>query len=126
MRKKSEIIIFGAGKGGERACKFLKRRYRVVGFCDNSPKRHGQPFMNRPILNPAQLKEHPSATIFIASQYSMEIYLQLTNELGIPKQRIEIVPDIVLVGEHDFPWLGVTALAIVALFLTALFIKVFF
>ncbi|MGH8018266.1 MAG: nucleoside-diphosphate sugar epimerase/dehydratase [Opitutaceae bacterium] len=123
MREKTKIVIFGAGKGGERALQVLRKKYQVVGFADSNPARHGTRLLGLPILAPSKLKDMGAEKIYIASQYAMEIYLQLLNDLKWEKERIEIVNDLILTGHYEKPWLGLTAIGVVALFLVALLVK---
>lgn len=123
MKGKQKIVIFGAGKGGERAHDALRRKYQVIGFADNNPARHGTKLLGLPVLAPSAIKESGAEKVYIASQYAMEIYLQLLNDLHWEKERIEIVNDLILTGHYEKPWLGLTAIAIAAIFVVAALAK---
>lgn len=103
MASKQKVIIFGAGLGGKRAARFLRKRYEVVGFADNSKEKHGTRFMGKLIIAPEELAGQDVDLIIIASMYAYDIFGQL-QKLGIDMRRVEVVDHAVLGGDYDFPW----------------------
>jgi FlaA1/EpsC-like NDP-sugar epimerase len=89
------VILFGTGIGGKHGYKHLKKRYAVVGFCDNDTQKQGQKFMGLPIHAPAELEKLDYDRIVICSMYQDEIQDQLNLQLNIPFEKIDILdPDI--------------------------------
>ncbi|MEO5344687.1 MAG: hypothetical protein H7842_15480, partial [Gammaproteobacteria bacterium SHHR-1] len=70
---KEKIILFGASVGGERGLKHLKRKYQVVGFCDNDSSKHSTTIKGIMVYAPDQLKDIEWDKIIICSMYYPEI-----------------------------------------------------
>jgi hypothetical protein len=114
---KPRIVIFGAGKGGERAYSFLGRRYTVVAFSDNNSSLHGNKLKSMPIVSPKGIRDLSPERICIASRYSMEIFVQLNYDLGWDAEKLEIVNNAVLNGRTHSSWWWIPIVAISGLFL---------
>ena len=100
-----DIVIFGAGGAGHSALELLKKSYNVVAFFDNNKSLHGSDLSGKMILPPDKLKEYEGMKIYIASEYYEQIYMQLTEELLVDKNRIHFLPAHVIkrfnMGESD-------------------------
>ena len=89
---KPSIVIFGAGKGGERFLRRCGAPYRVLAFCDNDPAKHGQTLSGLPIVPPSQLPAMPFDHVVVASMFGQEIKAQLVAQFGIPESKIRFAP----------------------------------
>lgn len=88
--RKERILIFGTGSGGMNFYKICRSRYRIVGFLDNNKQKHGHKLFGMPIYSPQSLGALMFDKIIIASDYYVEIYTQLTSQLGVDENRIEV------------------------------------
>lgn len=88
QRDNEEIIIYGAGHGGETLYKELKNKYNVVSFCDNGEKRVD---MTIPVYNHNECVEKYKNAIFIISvqKRPIDIVAQLSRS-GINPHNIYI------------------------------------
>lgn len=82
------IIIFGTGEFGKNIYKQYKKLYNILYFCDNDTNKHGVNLFDIEIINPNQLGTIEYETIYIASSYAEEIYIQLAQTLNIPSNKI--------------------------------------
>lgn len=89
-KKKEQILIFGTGSGGMDFYKNCRSRYQVIGFLDNNKQKHGHKLFGQRIYSPQSLTNMPFDKIIIASDYYIEIYAQLTSQLGVDERRIEV------------------------------------
>jgi len=94
-----QVVIFGASIGGKRAWRHHRRRYRILGFCDNDAKKWGGNYCGLPVGSPESLKCSEYDKVIIASCYYMEIFEQLAK-LGVNAQKIEVLDPEILCGEH--------------------------
>jgi CDP-ribitol ribitolphosphotransferase len=82
------IIVFGTGSSSE---KFLNQidnqKVNIVGFIDNNSMKHNSNFMGYQVMAPSALIEISFDYVCIASQYSLEILIQLLD-MGIPYSKI--------------------------------------
>lgn len=82
------IIIFGTGSS---AVNFLstidKKKANIIAFADNDKKKHNTIFYRKSVISPEEILSLDYDYIFIASQFSYEIMLQLL-ELGIDYSRV--------------------------------------
>ena len=90
VESNSRILIFGASQGGTRVYRDLARRYNIIGFIDNNKQLHGTEFLGLKIYSPDQIHQLNYHRIVIASDYRKEIYEQLTVELNICNEKINI------------------------------------
>lgn len=73
-----EVILFGAGSGGEKCLEEFERLgAKVLGFCDNNRSRRGQLLRGYPIFAPEDLSEKKDVNIMITSTYDEQIREQL-------------------------------------------------
>jgi len=87
---KNKVIIFGCGKGGERAFNYLNKKNEILFFCDNNINLHGKKFINKDIVSPSELKKYKFDCIYLASMYHEEIKKQL-QKLGIDEDKIRFI-----------------------------------
>ena len=66
--------------------------YRVLGFCDNDPRKQGQSLAGHSVFAPAQLRDLPYDQILVASMFGHEIKAQLVTQFGIPETQIRFAP----------------------------------
>lgn len=86
-----EIIIFGASNLGRIAFNYLKEKYDILGFLDNSEEKWGHEFCGKIIIPITDINKYKDNTIIIASSYVDEIKLQL-EMLGVKKvKEIELI-----------------------------------
>jgi CDP-glycerol glycerophosphotransferase (TagB/SpsB family) len=86
--KVMNIIIFGTGSCCEKT--LLELNYdevKIIGFCDNDKNKQNKIFNGRLVYNPENILNLEYDLILIASQYSTQIYEQLTN-MGINSSKI--------------------------------------
>jgi FlaA1/EpsC-like NDP-sugar epimerase len=112
---KQKIVIFGAGMGGKRAYKSLRKEYDIIAFVDNDQAKHGSQLLKLPIKAPSDLAKLDYDQIYIASMYAAEITYQLRQELDVPIEKIAQVDKGVLNGDEEVPWgcLGIIVAALV-------------
>ena len=126
MNKRTRVAIFGAGLGGRRAFWCLRHRFQIVAFLDNDVSTQGRRVLGRPILSPAAIDSLNVGKIFIASMYTMHIYLQLVRELRVDPTRIETVNPAILSGEYRIsPWTIIILALLIALFAGLTFMFLF-
>ncbi len=89
---KPRIILFGAGKGGERFLRRCGERYQVLAFCDNDPAKQGHPLSGLPIISPTELGHLEYDAIIVASMFGHEIKTGLIAQYHIPEERITFAP----------------------------------
>lgn len=87
---KEHILIFGTGAGGQHAHKVFNGTHKIIGFLDNNVNKHGTLFQSLPIFAPKSLQNLNFDRIIIASDYYKEINLQLSQELGVSQDKINI------------------------------------
>lgn len=104
------IIIFGAGSIAGRCMEVWHEKERefsgnvdVLAIVDNDIKKLGKEYYDKKIISPTQLENIAFDYIVIASDmYFRDIYLQLTEELQVPKEKILTFDQfIVLVSFQD-------------------------
>lgn len=88
--KKERILIFGTGSGGVGFYKSFRGKYKILGFLDNNNKKHGETLFGYEIYSPENISSLDFNKIYIASDYYIEIYEQLTVTLGVNENNIEI------------------------------------
>jgi len=98
---KERAVIFGAGLAGQRACRLLRHRSRVLAFVDNDAGKHGTRVLRRPVIGPSDLPGLRVDRVYIASMHAQEIATQLWNERVIDPARVEIVPTAVTRGDYE-------------------------
>jgi hypothetical protein len=96
-RRQLEVILFGTGRGAERALAHLPVECRVVGFADNDPARVGTEFHGLPVFAPSEIAKREFDHVIVASMYANEIVVQL-EQLGLARHRIEVVHPDILAG----------------------------
>ena len=103
------VIIFGAGLGGQRVAKVLPPGDRLLAFTDNDQKKHDTLLFGKPVVAPNRILDSALAfdTVIVGSQYVREICSQLL-EMGVSKDRIELVEADVLGGAYEFDTRGFT------------------
>ena len=87
---RSRILIFGTGAGGQHAFKMFDSNHKIIGFLDNNATKHGAKFNTIPVYDPQILPSLQFERIVIASDYYKDILSQLTNELNIDENVIDI------------------------------------
>lgn len=101
MKPAKKLVLFGASKAGET---YLKKQPpgEVIAFIDNDPHRQGSAVDNIPVLAPAALHELKFDLVVITSLWVDSIYSQLTQQLGIAKDKIYVPHKTKLKSEHPF------------------------
>ncbi len=92
--EKDNVVIFGAGKLGEKLWLFLAERgIFAKAFADNSSEKQGTEFCNTEVMLPVKAKESFGVCHWIIAnlRHSDEIRSQLF-EMGIDKNRILVCP----------------------------------
>jgi lipopolysaccharide cholinephosphotransferase len=94
-------VLFGASKAGET---YLKKHpeQNIVAFVDNDLKRQGQTIEQVPILSPDALSTLEFDQIVITSLWIDSIYHQLSTQLGIATEKIQIPKKSQLKSEQPF------------------------
>ncbi len=93
MKTEANIIIFGTGELGRKCLDtynlYNRLNFKVIAFCDNNPNLKGKSINNIKVIIPDEIEKMKHDYIVIGSdKYYREIYLQLTNTLGISKEHI--------------------------------------
>lgn len=105
-----EVIIFGAGLGGEKTQEFMKvhgAEGRIKCYLDNNPRKWGTLFSHVPVHKPDDiLKQYKGELLMIACGEGDAIKEQL-KAYGIPEENI-IIPDIGVMNfeqnDYQFIW----------------------
>ncbi|MCI1858743.1 MAG: polysaccharide pyruvyl transferase family protein [Sporolactobacillus sp.] len=80
------ILIFGTGKTSNKLIKLLKKR-NIIAYVDNDSKKIGRIYESKRIISPNDIRNYKYDYIIIASQYYIEITLQLSS-LGVNLEKI--------------------------------------
>lgn len=99
MNSKIRILLFGAGQAGQRAFRYYKDEFEVIGFIDNNESLHGTHLCALPIYAISSLADLSYDKIFIASSYQKEIYEQL--EPIVAHEMIEVVDKDIMLGAFE-------------------------
>lgn len=84
-----KLVLFGAGKAGEKFIKNCKES-KLLAIADNNSDLWGKYISNIPIINPAKISDVDCDQIVITSQWVDCIKHQLINDLNIPEKKIRI------------------------------------
>ena len=103
--QRAKAVIFGAGRGGERALRHLLANWEIVAFLDNDAKKQGTQLAGLPILSPPELARYGEIPVWVASMYGTEIQKQLLA-LGVSRSRIHHLDVQVLAGAAPAPEAG--------------------
>ena len=92
-QRNSKVIIFGTGKLGEKCMQYNEKKdvpfFQVLCSVDNNSQKKGTDFHGTKVICPSDISQWDYDYVVIASdRYYKEIYLQLRNEIGIPKENI--------------------------------------
>ncbi len=80
-----DVIIFGAGRSGRDARRYLEERgVEVILFCDNNLKKQGTIVDSVEVIAPQRLLNHKDTTVIIASDWAGDMAMQLKN-MGIER-----------------------------------------
>lgn len=90
-------VIFGAGRGGENARRFLADAWEIVAYADNDISKHGSFVAGIPVVPASRVLTWPDATVFVASVHASEMVAQLRN-LGIVSERIKVLGHEIIAG----------------------------
>lgn len=88
---KTKAILFGTGVGGKHGYQHLKGKYHIIGFADNDQRKQGSTFCGLPVHAPDEIPSLEFDRIVICSMYGDEILDQLTFQLSLPFEKIEIL-----------------------------------
>lgn len=88
MSNKKQIILFGAGEGGNTVNYHLDQSFEVLAFTDNDPSKWGSVFLSRPVIAPTEIKKYRFDYIIIANIHGVALRKQLIDELNIPADQI--------------------------------------
>ena len=94
-----KAIVFGAGQCGRWARKIIPAAgYEVTGFVDNAPDKIGNFFEGLPVHSPENLPRLKWDVLFIAmkGEERAKTVLQQLLDMGIPRDRIELVPSFLI------------------------------
>ncbi len=94
IKDKEKVILFGAGKLGEKLWLFLAERgIFAAGFADNSPDKQGIEFCNTKVMQPEKIHETMGDCCWIIAnlRHAEEIKSQLT-EMGVNEKMILVCP----------------------------------
>src|SRR5215467_3010983 len=92
------VAIFGCGTAGQRACLYLKGKYRIVAFLDNNRRTHGARVLGVPVRDPEEFDYTQVEHVFIGSMYFDEILAQLLS-LEVPSSKIEYLGNEILMRD---------------------------
>lgn len=99
----SSIIIFGAGLAGHRAIQHYRTQAGIdlVAVTDNDKAKQGGDISGIRIIAPESIASIAYDRIIIASDFHREIRQQLIEKLGVPADRIDLAPMLIVKGGVD-------------------------
>ncbi|MCY7294519.1 LicD family protein [Alteromonas sp. a30] len=89
--EKPKVIIFGASQSGLSALDKLAQDYSVLAFADNAMEKVGASLKGIPVISPLALSNYDFDKILIASEFFEQIQKQLTSELNISPNKLEVL-----------------------------------
>ncbi|WP_049945089.1 TylF/MycF/NovP-related O-methyltransferase [Butyrivibrio sp. AC2005] len=89
MKKKEDVICFGAGGGGERLFNTISDKYNIIAFVDNDCRKWGTFLNNVPVLPVSDIKSLVCETIILTSAPGRDsIIKQLVEDYDILRGKI--------------------------------------
>ncbi|UAA39505.1 LicD family protein [Paraneptunicella aestuarii] len=85
-------IIFGASQSGSSAFDKLSSEYHILAYADNSVEKAGSTLKGVPVIVPVDIPSFNPDKVFIASEFFEQIQKQLVNELGLPEDKVQVLP----------------------------------
>ena len=82
-----DILIFGMGKAGKAAVRFLEKDYHILFAVDNDRVKWGSFFEGYAIKSPVEILQYDCDIVITSTKYTMEILLQL-QQMKIVQERI--------------------------------------
>lgn len=87
-----KTLLFGAGQGSANFMFACHEPRTYIGILDNDTNKHGTAVHGLPVYSPESLNRLEYDEIVITTQWSLEVYQQLTEELGLEKSTI-VLPE---------------------------------
>ncbi len=81
-------LLFGAGQGALQYMANTASTRTFIGFLDNDENKQGTLFEGLPVYSPAQLGEIAFDQIVISTQWALDVYQQLLDDLNIPEEKV--------------------------------------
>lgn len=83
-----EILIFGSGRTSKNFLRILSNDVNLIGFSDNNQALHKKKFYGKIVYPPSEISELDFDYIIVASMHYNEIIKQLTEFIGVPREKI--------------------------------------
>ena len=84
------IIIFGAGKNGERAVSLLKNSYHILFMADSNEEKWGSMFAGYTVKAPAEIMQNDCDIVITPTEHCMDILYRL-QQMGVSQDRIQFL-----------------------------------
>ncbi len=103
----NRVFLFGTGYIGEVCMEAWEQREdgqkpEILAFLDNDQRKQGNRFRGIPVLAPVEIQKQNYDYIVIASDsHFREIYLQLTNMMGVSEKKILVYDQFILACSFD-------------------------
>ncbi len=89
--KNINIIIFGAGMGGQKLTEELEERcepFEILAYADNNSDLHGSMLFGKPVIHPSRIKDFAFDQIIVPIMDAHTVKNQLIEEYGIDSAKI--------------------------------------
>ena len=83
-----KILIFGCGKTTEDLLKLISKDINIIGYSDNNKALHKVYFYGQKVYHPKKIVTLDYDYLIISSMHYNEILKQLTQDLGISREKI--------------------------------------
>jgi len=93
IKEHERIILFGAGKNCRAFLDFIKKYnlvYDILAIADNDIEKQHKTLEGINIISPSEINNYDY--VYISTTYILQVREQLINCLGIPENKIKIVP----------------------------------
>lgn len=105
VKKNKELIIFGAGIGGEKTYQILeeeKLSKKIIAFVDNDIHKIGTKYCGKKVISKNDILQVASNPLIIISSTAYNIIVSELEKIGIKKERtVYFQPARLLTGEED-------------------------
>lgn len=83
------IVVWGTGKGAEKAVNIPEDSVDIVAFVDNREAKQGGRFLGKPVISPSDIRKYEYDKIVICSVYFNEIKEQILQNAFADERTIE-------------------------------------
>jgi len=83
-----EIILYGAGRKGTEAFRYLVDDKRFIGFCSNNVLKQNSGYLGYPVMSPESLLDRKDILVLVCAPIAREEIMRLLREGGYPQEYI--------------------------------------